>query len=99
MSNLSIAKTSRFKIERLEDRIAPSAFCFVEPDHGSIEPVPPKDDFSPAGPPKDDFSPAGPPKDDSVPCDNNGGSGKGGSNKSDSHKGGSNKSADAKCKK
>jgi hypothetical protein len=29
MSDQSIAKFSRFKIERLEDRIAPSACCFV----------------------------------------------------------------------
>jgi hypothetical protein len=65
MSNQSLAKTSRFKFERLEERIAPSALsALVDPSLVAS----PKDDFSIEEPPKDDFSSEVPPKDDTLAC-------------------------------
>ena len=95
MSN-QITKKSRFTIERLEDRIAPSACAFVPPVCGT--PAPPKDDFSSAGAPKDDFSSSSC-SNNPTPVGHNGGSNNGGSHdgdhsgngKSPAHKGGSHK--------
>lgn len=63
---MAIATTSKFTIERLEDRIAPSALLLsaglgigasVGGGSDCSSPcAPPKDDFSPCAPPKNDFS-------------------------------------------
>ena len=81
MSNSSLTKTSRFKIERLEDRIAPSAFSWVEPDC----------DQNNGGSHKGGSNNGGSHKGGSNKCDTKGGSKKGGSHKGGSNKGGSHK--------